>query len=119
MPDGKLSVVKVVLSSGKTAYFREMKISHTEMAAQQVSQKAGDSSNMLQLLMQKALVQILLVAIGSDRDAQPQKLTPIQIEDMDSLFTVAEYTQVLKAIGKMTGGDDLGKEVRMEMVAEL
>lgn len=114
----KLSLIKVVLSSGKVALLREMKISDSEKAAQQVSSRANGDMNVLQMLMQKALVQILLVKISKDEKETPRTVTGNEKEDMDSLFTMSEYGQLLKVIGKLSGAEDMGKEPRIEMVAQ-
>jgi hypothetical protein len=40
-------------------------------------------------------------------------------EDLDALFDVSEYTQILQVIGKLAGGDDTaGKPLEMEMIVE-
>lgn len=98
------------MSSGKTAILRELKISHTEQAAQLVASKAKGNPDILQLLMQKALVGLLLVQVN-DKD-----LSAAEKEDMDSLFTMSEYSQILYAIKKMSGGDDEGNDPRLEMI---
>ena len=104
----KLQVAKVTLSYGKVVLIREMKVSDTEKAAQMVAQKASGDSNMLQILMQKALLQILLVQVDG------KALTGMEKEDIDSLFKMGEYTQLLKVIGKMYGEDEKGKEPLVE-----
>lgn len=105
----KLKVIKVTLSSGKIVYLRELKISDTETAAQMVALKANGDNNMLQVYMQKALLQLVLVAIA-DATGSRQALSAMQKEDLDSLLTMGEYTQLLKVISKISGGDDMGKE---------
>ncbi len=107
----KMSVAKVTLSTKKIVFLREMKISDTEQAAQMVASKSNNNPHVLQLLMQKALLQIVLVQI------EDKRLSAIEKEDIDSLFTMAEYAQLLKVIEKMSGGDDLGKEAKIELVA--
>jgi hypothetical protein len=105
-----MRVVKATLSTGKVVIFREMKISHTEMAAQEVAKKADGDSNLLQVFMQKALVKALLIQVdGKDLSAMDK-------EDMDNLFSMAEYGQVLTVIKEMSGGDDMGKSPVFEIV---
>ncbi len=108
----KMKVAKVTLSTGKVVYLRDIEISDTEKAAEMVAQRAGDNQNLLQLFMQKALVQILLVKIDT------KMVTGIDREEINKHFTMAEYTQLLKVIGKMSGGDELGKDPKLELVAE-
>ena len=104
-------VVKVTLSSGKVVLLHELKISHVENAAQAVAPRANGDANVLQFLMQKAILQGVLFQIdGKD-------VTAIEREDMDSLFSMAEYAQLLSVITKMSGGDDLGKSPRLEIVS--
>lgn len=102
---------KVTLGSGKIVIIREMKISHTELAAQEVAPKAAGDANVLQVLMQKALVKNLLVEING------QPVTAQDREKMDDLFSMAEYTQLLTVIKEMSGGDDMGKMSQIEAVS--
>ena len=113
----KLSLVKVVMSTGKVAFLTTMKIGTTEQAAQMVASKAGGDQNVLQIMMQKALLQLLLIKVGDSEEAEPRTVTGNEKEDLDSLFTMVEYAQLLKVIGKLSGGDEMGKEARIEIVA--
>lgn len=105
-----MNVTKVTLSTKKVVLLREVKIAHTEMAAQEVSSKANGDSNLLMLLMQKVLVRLLIVQIDG------KVPSPAELEDMDSMFTIAEYQQVLRVVQKLTGGDDAGKSPTIEIV---
>ncbi len=102
---------KVVLSTGKVVVLRELKISDTEIAAQEVAPRANGDSNLLQVFMQKVLLKNILVSI----DGKP--LTATEREDMDSLFKMGEYSQLMKVIAEMSGGDDLLKKPRIEVVS--
>lgn len=108
----KKSVVKATLSTGKVVYLREMKISDTELAAQACARKAGDSDSLLKIMMQKELVKILLVQIGD------KKISAAEKEDIDALFNITEYSQVLTVVGKMSGSDDMGKQPVLEHMTE-
>lgn len=114
----KLSLIKVVLSSGKVALLREMKISDTEKAAQMVASKANGEATVMAVLMQKAYLQLLLVKVGKNNEEEPHTVTGNEREDLDSLFTMAEYGQLLKVIGKLSGGDEAGNDPKIEMVAQ-
>jgi len=114
----KISLIKVVCKTGKTVFLRKMKISDTEVAAQTVALRANGDPNVLQVLMQKALVQLLIVKIASAPDAEPRAISANEREDMDSLFEMGEYSQVLKVIGHISGGEDAGKMPQVEMVME-
>lgn len=107
---GKMNAIKVTLSTGKVVILRELKISHTELAAQEVAPRANGDANVLQLLMQKALLKNLLIQVdGKD-------LSAAEREDMDELFSIGEYSQLLKVVQKVSGGDESGKEARLEVV---
>lgn len=112
----KKSLVKAVLSTGKTVYLREMKISDTEKAAQKVSRRADGDPLMMQVMMKKALVQALLAKIANTESETPRDITSNEKEDMDSLFNMTEYGQLLQVIGKLSGGEDEKKEAVLEFV---
>ena len=103
--------VKVTLSTGKVVLLNEMKISTSEKAAEMVAQRAGDSQNLMIMLMPKALLQLLI----SHVDDKPVGMT--ERNNMDSLFTVLEYNQLLKVVGKMNGGGDEKGEAQVEFLA--
>ena len=98
-------VIKVTLSTKKVVLLRPLKISDTEIAAQEVAPKAGDSNQVLQILMQKALVKNLLIQIDD------KAVSAVAREDMDGLFSMGEYSQLLQVVGEMAGGKDQGKPV--------
>jgi hypothetical protein len=108
----KMSVTKVTLSSKKVVLLRELKISHTETAAQLASPRANGDSQVLQILMQKELVKLVLYKVdGKD-------VTPAEKENMDSLFSYSEYSQVLQVMGKLMGADDVGKSPKIELMTD-
>ncbi len=98
-----MKVIKVTLSTGKVALLREMKIADQEVAAQEVSSRTNGDPNLMGLFMQKALVKNLLVQIDGEEVPATKR------EDLDSLFTMPEYSQLLKVIKELMGGDDAGK----------
>jgi hypothetical protein len=105
-----MNVVKATLSTGKVVLLRELKIKHTELAAQEVAPRAGGDPNVLSLLMQKALAKQLIVQVDE------KKPSASELEDMDELFSFAEYGQVLQVVGQLAGADGLGKP-RIELVS--
>lgn len=105
----KITGVKVTLSSGKVVLLREMKISHTELAAQEVAVKANGDPMVMQILMQKAVIKNLLFKIDD------KEVSAVQREDMDSLFSMSEYSQLVKVVNKMSGGDEMGKDAKLEI----
>jgi hypothetical protein len=99
----KTQVIKVTLTTGKVVLLTQMKISHTETAAQQVSAKANGDQNVLQILMQKAILQLLVWQVDG------KVLTGAQKEDLDSVFTIGEYGQLCKVLAKVMGGSEVGE----------
>lgn len=110
-----LKLIKVTLSTGKIVFLRELKINDTEQAAQMVAKKADGDRNVLQILMQKALLQLVLNSTQEDANSPRKPVSAIDREDLDSLFNLSEYTQLLQVIGKVSGADDTGKEPTIAM----
>lgn len=108
-----MQVAKVTLSSGKIVQLRIMKISDTEKAAEQVAQRADGDTNLLQLYMQKALLKNLVMTV-QEVGGEMKKLTANEKEDIDSVFTTGEYSQLLEVIGKMAGKEDSKKQATVE-----
>jgi hypothetical protein len=107
----KLSVVKTTLSTGKVVLLHQLKIKHTERAAEQIATEAGESQQLFQFKMQKALVQQLLFKVDDKIISMAER------DDMDKLFNTNEYSQILKVIGKISGGDEKQKDPQIELVA--
>lgn len=107
----QLNVVKVTLSSKKVVLIRELKIKHQELAAMAASPRANGDNAMFALLMQKELLKQLIVSING----QPVK--PGQLEDLDSLFSFAEYTQLNQVLNKLVGGDEAMGKYQIEVVS--
>lgn len=97
-----LNVTKVTLGSGKVVFLRELKIRHTKLAAQAAGKKAGENKALLAMEMQEELLRQLVVEVDGARVHQSQLIS------LDDLFSVAEYSQLLKVISTMSG-DDLGE----------
>ena len=83
-------VIKVTLSSGKEVLLKSMKISHLENA----ERVAGSMSGMAFI---KALSQQLIAQVDG------KKLKPVELEQIDDVFTVAEFMQVIQVVGKCMG----------------
>jgi hypothetical protein len=93
-------VHKVVLGSGKEVLLRDFKIKHQEMAIQAVAKRAGDNQLVLGALMQGELIKILVVQVdGKD-------MRPMELENLDNIFSYQEYSQLCKALAKVMGVDD-------------
>lgn len=107
----KMMVTKVTLSTGKSVLLREPKIKDTDLAAQSAAPRSGGDVNVLQYLAQKEMLKALIVAIND------KAVSPKEVEDLDSIFSVKEYSQLLKVASKILGDDELGKEPTIEHVA--
>lgn len=106
-----MNVVKVTLSSKKVVLLRELKIKHTEFAAQEVSARANGDANVLGILMQKAILKQLIVQIDG------KSVSPSDLEDLDNVLTMGEYSQLLSVVRKLMGDDAAGKEPTIEVVS--
>ena len=60
--------------------------------------------------MQKALVKNLLIQVDG------KELSANERQDMDGLFSMMEYTQLLSVVREISGGDELGKKPQLEVV---
>lgn len=112
----KLRLIKVVLSTGKSVYLREMKVSDTEKAAQKVSRRADGDALLMQVMMKGQMIKSLLMKIGDSAEAAPRDLSATEKEDLDSLFNISEYGQLVQAVGKVMGDDDAGNEAKVEFL---
>lgn len=94
-----MDVVKVTLGTGKVVLLRQVLIKHQDLAAQAAAQKMGSNNNELALgvCMQKELLKLLIVQMNG------QDIKPVQLEDLDSLFTFSEYIQLTKVLDKLLG----------------
>lgn len=107
----KVNVVKATLSTGKVVLLRELKIKHQEMAAIAAGPRSGGNPNVLAVLIQRELLKQLICSI----DNQPVK--PIQLEDLDNVFTFREYSELGQILAQlMDGGDSVGK-FQIELVS--
>ena len=104
-------VTKVVLSTGKTVLLRDVKIKHTELAAQACAARSNGDANVLMILMQKELMKLLVVQVDGKTPGA------VELEDLDELFTMLEYGQLSAVVKKLTGGDELGKLPATEAVS--
>jgi hypothetical protein len=109
--NGKTTYAKVTLSTGKIVLLRELRISDTENCAQACSGRSGGDANVLQIMMQKELLKTCIVQIDAHKPSLAEK------EDMNSLFTMGEYGQLLKVLNKMMGSEEVGKSVQVETVS--
>ena len=105
-------VNKVTLSSGKIVLVREMKIRDQDLAAKAASSRVGDDNKIaIALAMQKELLKLLIVQIGD------KKVRPIEMENLDDVFTYQEFRQLTQVLDQLTGGAaDMGN-AKIEFVS--
>ena len=107
----KLNVFKVTLSTKKVVLLREVKIKHQELAAMSASPKSGGDNTVFAILMQKELLKQLIVQVNG------KAVKPMELEDLDNLFSFSEYTQLNQVLNKVTGiGEDTLGKFQIEVV---
>lgn len=102
--------MKVTLTNGKEVVLREYRIRHREMAIRAVGNKAGENNFLFGELLQKEMIKILLASVGG------KAVSPVEIEDLDSLFSATEYNELSQVIGKVMGGNSQAGEPKIEFV---
>jgi hypothetical protein len=101
---------KLTLSTGKVVLIREPKIKDQEMSAQLAGAKAGNDNNLsAAILWQKEMTKLLLLKIND------KSLTANEKEDLDSLFSLREYSEVSMALRQLIG-DVSGGKFQVELV---
>lgn len=101
-------VHKVTLESKKVVLLRDFKIKHQRLAAQAAA-NAGDNVNVLGVVMAEEILKMLIVQIDG------VAVEAAKLEDLDSLFSYQEYSQLLQVIGELMGGKT--EAPKMEMVS--
>lgn len=103
MSEEKLQVSKFTLSTNKVIYLREPQIGDTEYAMKIAGKQAGpENQGYLSVLFQKEMVKLLLVQVDD------KKLGLTEKQQLKSLFTFKEWTQVQKAVQAMVDDGDSG-----------
>ena len=103
----EIMVHKVVLSSGKEVLLRDMQIKYQRMAMQAVGKRGEGNSALLGTMAVEEVIKTLIVQIDG------QEISAKDKEDLDSLFSFAEFRQISQVVGKLMGGEESG-EVQME-----
>jgi len=97
----QISVHKVTLTTGKIVLMREMKIKDQDLAAKAAAARVGDNSKVaIALAMQKELLKLLIVQVGD------KKVRPIEMENLDDIFSYNEFRQLTQVLEQVTGGDE-------------
>lgn len=105
----EVQVNKFTLHSGKVILLREPTIGDTETVAQLSGKKAGDNLAYLGVLMQKELFKLLLVAMG-EKDQEPKAISGNEKERLNTMFSLKEWKQCVKALTMVTGDEEEGNE---------
>lgn len=106
-----LNGFKVVLSSGKTVLFRKMKIADHENAAEAAGVRCSTAGGQ-QAAMVKELVKQLLYSVDDKELGGKEK------EDLDGLFEMTEYMELLEVVAKTTGmGEKKTQAPKVEVVS--
>ena len=88
---------KVTLSSGKVVLLQDFKIKHQRLAAQSAGSKSGDNPNVMGVVMLEELVKLLVVKVND------QPVEKSSLEDLDSVFSYREYSEIQQVVGQMMG----------------
>lgn len=89
--------LKATLASGKVVVMRPFTIADQESAAIRVADKAKGNTTILQMLMQKEVIKMLIVTVDG------KTLSGLEKEQLDNVFTMGEYLQVMKVLEEMMG----------------
>jgi len=98
MAESKQRAFKFTLPNKKVVTLGDIKIHHTRTASQVAGAKAGNNTMHFQVLMQEEMVKLLIIAVDE------KVLSATEKENLDNLFTVAEFSQVIKCVEMIGGG---------------
>lgn len=91
------TAIKVTLSTHKIVVLREPTIRHTELAAQAAAPRAGGDPHLLGMMANKEMLKFLIIEIDGKRPSRSE------LENLDKLFTLKEYSQLQKVVQKLGG----------------
>lgn len=101
---GITTINKITLSTSKVVLLRDYKIKHQELAVMAAAPRCGDNQFLLATMLPKELLKILLVSIDG------KEISNREVENLDDLFSVLEYSQLLQVINELSGGKaEMGK----------
>jgi len=101
--DNAVNAIRVVLGSKKVVMLREPKIRDQEMAMQVAASKSKDNAFLLATKSNAELLKILLLEV----DGRP--IARSECEQLDALFSLAEFNQLQQVVGQLSGGTDMGE----------
>jgi hypothetical protein len=96
----EILVTKVTLGTGKVVFLREPTVDDMEKATQIAGKMAGQNVGQMGTILQKELLKKALVQVGE------KKLTAAEKEGVNNLFSLREYTQVMKVLRDLCGIDE-------------
>jgi hypothetical protein len=102
---------KVTLTSGKVVVMREMSVKLKNECITSAANALGKDASgpIFQARLQDEMMKTLLVSVNGKNPSGAEK------EDLDQLFTMAEYTQLGKATGDIMGVDE-EKKPKIELI---
>ena len=102
----ELMVTKVTLTTKKIVYLKEPTVDDMEAAGQVAGQISKGNDTQMGMALQKELLKRVLVQVND------KKLGLAEKEGINKMFSLKEYTQVMKVIKDLSGMDeDEGKLV--------
>lgn len=98
MSETKQQLIELEFESGKKLCVRPMQIRDLDLASQAAARRGGgDNQFVFQMGLQRELLKILLVSVNG------KKLTPVELEQLDSHLEPAEYMALLGEIQGLMG----------------
>lgn len=104
-----MSGYKVELSSGKVVLLRKMKIADQLTASEAAGLKFTTSNGQLMATAQEMLKQLLF-------KINDKELSASEKEDLDALFEMEEYSQLMDVVIKTSGMGEKKTSAKMEIV---
>jgi len=96
------TMYKIELSTDKVVVVREFKIAHKNLAAKAAGQ-SGVTGAALEALLQDEMLKLILVSVDG------RKVGEVERENLDNVFSFAEYQELLQPIAEMCGANQVKK----------
>jgi len=108
----KKQLYKITLDSDRTILIRPLTIGIKNQAVEATGIKAGPKASEMafQNLLQDEILKLLLVEIDA------KKISAAQREDLDALFSIDEYMQVMGVVAQMLQSSEKKKAPKVELV---
>jgi len=104
-----MKAIKVTCSTGKVVVLREPLIGDQVRASESASNRLGESASKYSFViaMNQEMAKLLLLQVGG-KDVKASER-----EDIDSLLSYVEYSEVAQVVGKLTGTE---KDAKLEFI---